>query len=96
MVSQEAQSSLLRQIQENQIMMEPSRGHTCSKDGAENDASTSQDLALVLAGLTTLIKGNFRTNEQLDSSFLFPFLIKSSHPKPSLCMQLIFFQHSSS
>ena len=26
-------------------MMVPSGGHTCSEDGAENDASTSQDLA---------------------------------------------------
>ena len=26
-------------------MMEPSGGHTCSEDGVENDASTSQDLA---------------------------------------------------
>ena len=26
-------------------MMEPSGGHTCSEDGAENDPSTSQDLA---------------------------------------------------
>ena len=45
MLSQEALSSLLRQIQEGRIMVEPSGGHTCSEDGAENDASPSQDLA---------------------------------------------------